>query len=465
VSSSGSNARVTRSKYPRLSLYLYRVIPEAERFFPLRLLVLDGLPLKIDNSNNRVYSVRRFAREKNSVVIRVVFIPLVAATLFVVKPSPISHKDATAEKIKLPSPSGKYEIGRITYHRIDDSRTETLSKVPDVTILGSSAQAELTLRDEGGMPDLGGATGWLNTPPLNRKSLRGKVVLIDFWTYTCINSLRPLPYVKGWAAKYRDAGLVVIGVHSPEFSFERERENVENSVRDLAVSYPVAIDSERLIWQSFDNKYWPAQFFIDGKGRIRYHHFGEGDYGQLERIIQKLLSEDGAADVDGQLISVSGHGIEAALSNDVRSPETYLGYRLTRHFASPERLAQDSRRTYNLPARLTLNQWGLSGSWKAGEESVVLQEPGGKIVFRFHSRDLHLVLGPDKHGKPVRFRVTIDGSAPGDNCGADVAPDGAGEVREPRLYQLIRQKGPIEDRTFEIEFLDPGVQALDFTFG
>jgi thiol-disulfide isomerase/thioredoxin len=334
-----------------------------------------------------------------------------------------------------------------------------------VTILGSSAHAQLTLRDEGGMPDLGGATGWLNSPPLNRKSLRGKVVLIDFWTYTCINSLRPLPYVKGWAAKYKDAGLVVIGVHSPEFSFERERENVENAVRDLAVSYPVAIDSERLIWQAFDNKYWPAQFFIDGKGRIRYHHFGEGDYGQLERVIQKLLIESGAVGVDTQILSVSGHGVEAAPSNDVRSPETYLGYRLTQHFAPPQRLAQDSRKTYDLPARLALNQWSLSGSWKAGEESVVPQESGGKVVFRFHSRDLHLVLSPGKHGHPIRFRVAVDGLAPGDNCGADVAPDGTGEVREPRLYQLIRQNGPIEDRTFEIEFLDHGVQALDFTFG
>lgn len=328
------------------------------------------------------------------------------------------------------------------------------------------AASTALVADEGPMPDLGGAVGWLNSEPLNRKSLRGKVVLVDFWTYTCINSLRPLPYVKAWAAKYKDAGLVVIGAHTPEFSFEKQRENVENAVRDLKVTYPVAIDTNYAIWQAFNNQYWPAQYLIDGKGRIRYHHFGEGEYDNLERIIQELLKENGATAVDTTLVTASGDGVEAPpdFSNE-RSPETYIGYRQAEHFASPERLAHDSQQTYSPPAKPSLNQWGLSGLWKVGEESAMPQTEGGKIVFRFHSRDLHLVLGPAKEGKPVRFKVTLDGKAPGDNYGSDVAPDGSGEVREPRLYQLIRQKGPIQDRIFEIEFLDPGVQALDFTFG
>jgi thiol-disulfide isomerase/thioredoxin len=320
-------------------------------------------------------------------------------------------------------------------------------------------------RNEGLMPDLAGAIGWLNSAPLNSKFLRGKVVLVDFWTYTCINSLRPLPYVKSWAAKYKDNGLVVIGVHTPEFSFEKERVNVENAVRDLKVTYPVAIDSNYTIWKAFNNQYWPAQYFIDGKGRIRYRHFGEGEYAEAERVIQELLKENGATGLDGSMVSVSAEGVQAAPGADVHSPETYTGYHLAEHFASPERVAQDSRKTYSEPARPSLNQWGLSGPWNIGAEGIVLQAAPGKIVFRFHSRDLHLVLAPTKNGKPVRFKVTLDGSAPGDNCGSDSAPDGTGEVREPRLYQLIRQKGQIQDRTFEIEFLDAGAQAFDFTFG
>ena len=321
--------------------------------------------------------------------------------------------------------------------------------------------------DEGRMPDLDGAVAWLNSPRLSNKSLRGKVVLVDFWTYTCINSLRPLPYVKSWAAKYKDAGLVVVGVHTPEFSFEKERLNVEKASRELKVTYPVAIDSNYAIWRAFNNQYWPAQYLVDGKGRVRYHHFGEGDYGEIEHVIQELLKENGATGLDDSTVRASGDGVEAAPDiGDERSPETYLGYRQTTGFASPEGLAQDSPKTYTPPALPTLNQWGLSGSWNVGAESAVLQAAPGKIVFRFHSRDLHLVLAPMKDGKPVRFRVTLDGSAPGGNCGSDSAPDGAGVIREPRLYQLIRQREQrIEDRTFEIEFLDPGAQALDFTFG
>jgi thiol-disulfide isomerase/thioredoxin len=321
------------------------------------------------------------------------------------------------------------------------------------------------LADEGFMPDLGGAIGWLNSAPLNSKSLREKVVLVDFWTYTCINSLRPLPYVKSWAAKYKDEGLVVIGVHTPEFSFEKERVNVENAVHDLDVIYPIAIDSNYRIWQAFNNDYWPAQYLIDGKGRIRYHHFGEGEYGELERVIQELLMENGAAGIAESAEGVSGEGVEAAPSKDEESPETYIGYSQAQRFASPGRFVKDAPKTYSSPARPTLNQWGLSGSWNVGGEAAVLQEAFGKILFRFHSRDLHLVLAPTKDGKPVRFKVTLDDAAPGGNRGSDSAPDGTGEVRETRLYQLIRQKSLIRDQIFEIEFLDPGVQAFDFTFG
>ena len=320
--------------------------------------------------------------------------------------------------------------------------------------------------DEGAMPDLDGAIGWLNSVPLSQPLLRGKVVLVDFWTYTCINSLRPLPYVKSWAAKYQAAGLVVIGVHTPEFSFEKERANVEHSVRTLTVTYPVAIDSNYRIWQSFKNQYWPAQYLVDSKGRIRYHHFGEGDYGAIERVIQGLLQESGATAVASDTTSVAAAGIEAAPDwTDGRSPETYIGYRQAQNFASPERVHHDRIQAFSAPATLSLNHWGLSGSWNVNAESAVLQAVPGTILFRFHSRDLHLVLAPTREGEPVRFKVTLDGAAPGDHAGGDTTPDGSGEVREPRLYQLIRQKGPIVDRTFAIEFLDRGVRALDFTFG
>jgi cytochrome c biogenesis protein CcdA/thiol-disulfide isomerase/thioredoxin len=329
-----------------------------------------------------------------------------------------------------------------------------------------AASLSLVLQDEGPMPSLSGAVSWINSPPLNSSLLRGKVVLIDFWTYSCINCLRALPYVEAWASKYKDSGLVVIGVHTPEFAFEKERANVEKAVRDLGVTYPVAIDSDYKIWQAFKNQYWPAHYFIDGKGRIRYHHFGEGEYDESERVIQQLLKENGANQLTADTVSVSANGAEAASGGNVRSPETYIGYQRAEHFASPESLAQDSRRTYSLPARPSLNQWGLSGPWNVSAESAVLQSAPGKIVFRFHARDLHLVLGLNKkNGKPVRFRVKLDGTAPSDDHGADTGADGSGQVQEHRLYQLIRQKGQVEDRTFEIEFLDPGVQAFAFTFG
>jgi thiol-disulfide isomerase/thioredoxin len=316
------------------------------------------------------------------------------------------------------------------------------------------------------MPELNGAVGWLNSGPLTAKSLRGKVVLVNFWTYTCINSLRPMPYLKSWAAKYKDAGLVVIGVHTPEFSFEHERPNVEWATRTFNIGFPVAIDSDYNVWQAFHNEAWPAQYIVDGKGEIRHRHYGEGEYVEMERVIQKLLKENGAANVAEDTVSVSGAGAEAAPSNDERTPETYVGYRQAENFASPEKVARDSRRTYTAPASPSLNQWGLVGSWNVGPEAAVLQAGPGKVVFRFHSRDLHLILAPTKDGKPVRFKVTLDGVAPGDNNGVDTGADGNGEIREPRMYQLIRQKGfPIRDRTFEIEFLEPGAQVLDFTFG
>jgi thiol-disulfide isomerase/thioredoxin len=366
-------------------------------------------------------------------------------------------------------------------HLEGDSAVNTVNNSKEVNRRGFVRNAALTiaaavptasaykyqtgLADGGAFPDLDGAIGWLNSPPLNPKSLRGKVVLVDFWTYTCINSLRPLPYVKSWAAKYKEAGLVVIGVHTPEFSFEKERVNVETALRDLKVTYPVPIDSNYRIWQAFNNEYWPAQYLIDGKGRIRYHHFGEGEYAEFEGVVQELLKKNGATGLDGSSVSVYADGVEAAPSRDVQSPETYVGYRRAERFASPGRLAHNSPKTYSPPAKPSLNQWGLSGSWNVGAESAVLQAASGTIVLRFHSRDLHMVLSPTKNGEALRFKVKLDGAAPGDDRGTDSDPDGMGTIREPRLYQLVRQKGHVEDRTFEIEFLDPGAQALVFTFG
>jgi thiol-disulfide isomerase/thioredoxin len=332
-------------------------------------------------------------------------------------------------------------------------------------LLAFPARFSGQLANEGLLPGLGGAIAWLNSSPLNRNSLRGKVVLVDIWTYSCINSLRQLPYMKAWAAKYKDQGLIVIGVHAPEFGFEKERPNVEKAVRDLKITYPIAIDSNHAIWQAFNNEYWPADYFIDAKRKIRYHHFGEGEYDQSERVIQELLRENGVGLLDSDPATSSAAGIEAAPSRDVQSPETYIGYARTERFASPGGLKRNSRQTYNPPVRPSLNEWGLSGSWSVGPESAVLLAASGKIVFRFHSRDLHLVLGPAKNGTPVRFKVRLGGAAPGNDCGTDASPDGSGEVREPHLYQLIRQKGRVEDRTFEIEFIDPGVQAFSFTFG
>ena len=319
--------------------------------------------------------------------------------------------------------------------------------------------------DEGQSPGFSGAVSWLNAAPLSSRALRGKVVLVNFWTYSCINSLRELPYLKAWAAKYKDAGLVVIGVHAPEFGFEKDPTNVQNAVSDLSITYPIPIDSNHSIWGAFRNQYWPGDYLVDAKGRIRYHHFGEGEYEKSERIIQALLKENGATGLDENIVHIAAGGAEAAPSIDVRSPETYVGYARAENFASPERIARNSRRIYSPPARPELNRWGLGGSWNIGAESGKLESATGKVVFRFHSRDLHMVLGPAKSGTPTRFKVKLNGVAPGDDHGSDSGADGTGKVRQPRMYQLIRQKGPIKDLTFEIEFLDPGVEAFSFTFG
>lgn len=328
------------------------------------------------------------------------------------------------------------------------------------------AGAASTLPDEGLAPSLDGATQWLNSAPLTAQDLRGKVVLVDFWTYSCINCLRTLPYVKAWAEKYRDQGLVVVGVHAPEFAFERDIGNVTKAIKDLGISYPVAVDNKYAIWRAFQNQYWPAHYFIDASGRIRHHHFGEGGYAESERVIQQLLQEAGAAQTAMGLTEVDATGVQLAANTDaIRSPETYLGYERAEHFASTPPAVHDQATVYAGPARPALNAWGLEGQWLVGPESATLSASTGRIVYRFQARDLHLVLGPGGDGKPVRFKVRIDGKPPGDAHGMDVAADGSGTVTSQRLYQLVRQPGDIAERTFSIEFLDPGVSAYAFTFG
>ena len=328
--------------------------------------------------------------------------------------------------------------------------------------LASTAEA---LPIEGRAPPLAGAVDWLNGKPLTPDDLKGKVVLVDFWTYSCINCIRSIPYVRAWAEKYKDQGLVVVGVHSPEFAFEKNIANVRKAVSDLKIDYPVAIDNNFAIWRAFKNQYWPAHYFIDANGNIRHHHFGEGDYAGSERVIQKLLAEAGKANVADEMVNVSGSGVEAAsLFTNVASPETYVGYARAANFVSAVDTARNAARDYSGEPK-TLNQWSLNGNWTIGAEHAALNSAGGSIVYRFRARDLHLVLGPGADGKPIRFRVTIDGKEPGDSHGTDVAPDGSGTVTGEKLYQLVRQNGDIQERTFAIEFLDPGVNAYAFTFG
>ncbi|MBS1606146.1 MAG: thioredoxin family protein [Bacteroidetes bacterium] len=316
------------------------------------------------------------------------------------------------------------------------------------------------------LPSFSGATGWLNSQPLTEASLRGNVVLVEFWTYTCVNWRRTLPYVRTWAEKYKEQGLVVIGVHTPEFSFEKNADNVKWAVKDMKILFPVATDNDYAVWRAFDNEYWPALYFIDAKGRIRHTHFGEGSYDQSEKVIQQLLAEAGAKGISSQLTPVDPTGAETAADwRTLQSSENYLGYERTANFASPGGAIADQRREYIAPTTLRLNQWALMGNWTMGKEADVVNERNGRLRYRWHARDVNLIMGPAAPGNAVRFRVLIDGKAPGAAHGDDVDEEGNGTLKEQRIYQLIRQPSTIADREFEIVFLDAGAAVFDFTFG
>ena len=319
---------------------------------------------------------------------------------------------------------------------------------------------------EGHLPGFDGATGWLNSPPLTGADLQGKVVLTDFWTYTCINWLRTLGYVRAWAEKYGDQGLAVVGVHTPEFPFERDVDNVRQAATDMRVEYPIALDSDYGVWRAFSNRYWPAVYIADAEGRIRHHQFGEGGYAECERTIQHLLRDAGRDDIGDDLVSVADDGFEAQADwTNLGSPETYLGYEQAQNFASPGGAELDRSRIYVAPDSLRLNQWALSGDWTVEEGAAVLSQADGGITFRFQARDVHLVMGPASRETSVPFRVLVDGEPPGAAHGLDIDEQGHGQVDQQRLYQLIRERGSITDRTFEITFLAPGVEAYAFTFG
>jgi len=319
---------------------------------------------------------------------------------------------------------------------------------------------------EGHLPPFDDATGWLNSEPLTPLGLRGRVVAVDFWTYTCINWLRTAPYVRAWHAKYRDLGLTVIGVHTPEFGFEHDLDNVTTRSRGFGVEYPIALDSDYGVWQAFANHFWPALYVADVEGRIRYHHFGEGEYAMAEMVVQQLLLEAGVEGIDPDLVSVEPAGFEVPADwRTLRSPETYLAYGRSAGFASPERARSGEPHTYSEPPRLDLNEWALLGTWTIAQHAAVVNEPGGAIAFRFQARDVNLVMGPSARGTSVPFRVLLDGKMPGRAHGFDVDDQGNGRVADQRLYQLIRQSGPVGETLFEIEFLDAGVEAYCFTFG
>jgi thiol-disulfide isomerase/thioredoxin len=333
-------------------------------------------------------------------------------------------------------------------------------------LVRSATHPAAQLPVEGHVPGFDGATGWLNSPPLTAGGLRGHVVLVQFWTYTCINWLRTLPYVRAWADNYKDHGLTVLGVHTPEFDFEHHLDNVRQAVKDLGVTYPVATDNDYVIWTAFDNHYWPALYFVDAQGQIRHHRYGEGDYEMSEMILQQLLTEAGSSSTDQELVAVDARGVEVAADWDsLRSPENYLGYERTDNFVSPNGSILETSYAYAAPTRLRPNHWALAGDWTVQRQAIVLNQAGGRILYRFHARDLHLVMRPPAPGTSVRFRVLLDGQPPEAAQGTDVDDQGNGAVIEPRLYQLVRQPGPVSDRTLEVTFLDPGVQAYAFTFG
>jgi thiol-disulfide isomerase/thioredoxin len=335
-----------------------------------------------------------------------------------------------------------------------------------ITALVAGAQDTQSIVGSSPLSSLSGATGWINSQALTAKELKGKVVLVDFWDYSCINCIRATPYIRAWAEKYKTSGLVVIGVHTPEFDFEKLMPNIQKAAQKFGITYPVAVDSDYKIWNGFHNQYWPAEYYIDAKGKVRYEHFGEGDYDQSEKWIQKLLKEANGTPMPASAVSVQGEGIQAAADmRDIRSPETYIGFERAQSFSSPGGIKRDANKTYAEPKHPSLNDWGFSGDWIVHAQVAILDSAGGKIVFRFHARDLHMVLGPSDDGKPARFRVTIDGQAPGENHGVDTDAQGNGVVTAHRLYQLVRQKGAIKDHTFTIEFEAPGVQAYSFTFG
>jgi cytochrome c biogenesis protein CcdA/thiol-disulfide isomerase/thioredoxin len=359
------------------------------------------------------------------------------------------------------------QAGSMTMAMSNSNMAMSKNNADGHAMMMSAAKPPGALPVEGEIPSFGGASLWLNSPPLTPEALRGKVVVVDFWTYSCINCLRALPYVKGWYEKYKDHGLVVIGVHAPEFAFEKDPGNVRRAVAELQITYPVALDNDYAIWQAFNNQYWPAHYFIDASGRIRAHHFGEGDYDQSEETIRKLLTEAGNSGLPPPgMGTLPAAGVQAPADEaHDQSPETYVGYRRAENFASPGGFAQDQAHAYAAPAALKLNQWALSGSWNVDPEKAILAAAPGKITFRFYARDLHLVLGPGRDGKAVHFRVTLDGAAPAGNHGVDTDLSGAGIIDGQRLYQLIRQGGAVGEHVFTIEFLDSGVQAYSFTFG
>ncbi|KRB61968.1 cytochrome C biogenesis protein [Rhizobium sp. Root708] len=356
-------------------------------------------------------------------------------------------------------------LNRLDARSLSTAPTEVASNATAM-LVDNKQPYHSSLGVEGRAPSLDGAVEWLNSPPLTEKQLRGKVVLVDFWTYSCINCIRTLPYVREWAEKYKDQGLVVIGVHTPEFAFEKKIDNVKKAVADFKIDYPVAIDNDYRIWRAFENNYWPAHYLIDADGQIRYHHFGEGDYRETEQAIQDLLHEAGSKTAENTpIVAPDAKGAEMAPDlAAIRSGETYIGYQQASNFVSPEGLHSDAPHLYSI-SNPHLNEWGLSGTWTVGAEAATLDQSDGGIAYRFSARDLHLVLGPDKAGKPIRFKVTVDGKPPGADHGADVDADGNGTVTATRLYQLVRQSGTVTARNFEIKFLDPGVNAYAFTFG